>query len=146
MSRILISLSLLALFFAAGLSAQTQSFAYDSEGRLIETTAGQGSLDYDYDAEGNITGSLQDGDSDTLGDEFETVIIDALPDDDFENFADVTPEQDFDGDGTTNGEEFAALSFPADNVVPAVGLTGLLILTAALLGFHRWQQRRQAGA
>jgi len=93
--------------------------------------------------EGNITGSVQDRDADTLSDEFETVIIDAVPNDAFESFADVTPEQDFDADGDDNGTEFAALTFPADNVIPALGLPALALLLAALVGFLRFQNARK---
>lgn len=122
----------------------SQSFTYTIDGRL-ETMSDDGGqeLEYSYDAEGNITGSVQDQDGDTLSDEFETVIIEADPNDAFETFADVTPEQDFDGDGDDNGTEFANMTFPADNLIPAVGLPALALLVAALVGFLRFHNSRK---
>lgn len=144
MKQSYLSLFFLLFVLVIHLNAQTQTFNYDTDGRLRVVTQDTGTLDYNYDAEGNLTDSVQDQDGDTLSDEFEQVIIDANPGDAFTGFADVTPEQDFDGDGVNNGDEFAALSFPADNIVPAVGLTALLTLVGALLGFMRWQKRSGA--
>lgn len=144
--KILLHTVFLTLSSISYLCAQTQTFSYDTDGRLQAVQINASELDYSYDAEGNMVGSVQDQDGDTLSDEFEQVIIDANPSDSFSSFADVTPEQDFDGDGFTNGQEFAALSFPADNLVPAVGLTALLTLLGALYGFMRWQKRFETKA
>jgi hypothetical protein len=56
----------------------------------------------------------QDQDWDGLSDEFENAIIDALPDDAFESFEDVRPEDDFDMDGYTNLQESLTGTSPTD--------------------------------
>lgn len=57
----------------------------------------------------------QDTDEDGIPDRWEEQIVDADPDDDIESIEDVDPEGDYDGDGTTNEEEHAAGTDPAEN-------------------------------
>ena len=47
-----------------------------------------------------------DEDSDGLADEWENTIVDADPNDTIDDITDVDPDDDFDGDGLTNEEEF----------------------------------------
>jgi YD repeat-containing protein len=117
-------LSSLSLF------SQVQTFRYDTDGRLQGVNYGMGDLDYQYDAEGNLLGSIQDQDGDNLSDAFEKIIIDSNPNDAYSDFSDVTAAQDFDGDSVNNGAEYSALSFPADGKTPSL----IQLDTGALLG------------
>jgi hypothetical protein len=71
----------------------------------------------------NITGDLNvvaeyhpegDSDSDGMQDDFEQQIIDADPNDDITTIDDVLPDDDFDGDGHTNREEYEGGTDPTD--------------------------------
>jgi hypothetical protein len=61
---------------------------------------------------GTIQIGFDDIDSDGLPDSFEQVIADADPQDEIETIWDVFAADDFDGDGMTNGAEFAAATDP----------------------------------
>ena len=58
--------------------------------------------------------NLIDSDSDGLDDRFEEIIITTDPNDSARTLADVLPNDDFDGDGHTNREEFRRFSDPTD--------------------------------
>lgn len=58
--------------------------------------------------------NLIDSDDDRLDDRFEELIITANPNDPITTLIDVLPEDDFDGDGHTNREEFRRFSDPVD--------------------------------
>lgn len=127
---------------ASSLSAQT--YTYDPNGRLASVAHPGGQvLTYQYDAEGNISGTMQDSEGDGMSDEFEDVIINANPTDAFETYADVLPNQDFDQDGDSNIAEFIAGTFPADGkVIPATSTIGIIALIAGLVAMAFHQRKR----
>ena len=58
--------------------------------------------------------NIEDSDSDGLPDDFEQQIIDADPNDNIATFLDVGRDDDFDGDGESNWEEWQYGSSPID--------------------------------
>jgi len=59
--------------------------------------------------------AFTDNDGDGLPDSWEQQIIDDDPLDDIETIWDVSPDDDYDDDGSTNGEEFCANTDPTDD-------------------------------
>jgi hypothetical protein len=74
---------------------------------------GDGVPDHE-DAFPNNPNETTDLDGDGIGDNFEQIIIDFIPDDRIETLTDVLPGADFDYDGLTNDEEFLLGSDPTD--------------------------------
>jgi len=81
------------------------------------------------DIDGNGAPDAIDSDGDGLSDPFEQIIIEHYAGDSVECLAHVRPQDDFDGDGFTNGEEYTAgsdatdvLSIPSDAVYVAGGM------------------------
>ncbi len=58
--------------------------------------------------------SAVDADNDTLPDYWEQQILHAYPDDGIDAIEDVLPEDDFEGDGLTNREEYSRQTNPTD--------------------------------
>ncbi len=91
-----------------GLSNTTVTFAWYA--------GGNGSGDQDFDTP-IVNGTVREGDDadmDGLTDLWEEQIIDADETDDIVTIEDVIPEDDFDTDGSNNGDEFAARTDPLD--------------------------------
>jgi len=61
-----------------------------------------------------MVGEAVDSDEDGMGDQFEWIIVDADSFDQYEDFWDVSPDEDFDEDGCSNIEEFLAGTNPIE--------------------------------
>jgi hypothetical protein len=91
-----------------------------------------------------VVASTADSDGDGMDDSFEQQIIDDDPGDAIETLADVLPEDDYDGDGLTNGQEFAYGTDPTAPTPPLpVGPVVLMLLTGATALLGAWSTRQQ---
>jgi hypothetical protein len=99
--------SLNGLFGAVGYRITVEKNFHDPHQDTFLLTAGENKN------VGTIQIGFEDADNDGLPDSFEQLIIDADPDDDIKDIWDVHGEDDFDGDGATNAEEYAASTDPA---------------------------------
>jgi len=62
----------------------------------------------------SVDNTSLDGDNDKLPDAWEQLIVDADPDDEIDDVSGVLKDDDFDGDGKTNNEEYLAGTDPTD--------------------------------
>jgi len=85
---------------------------------------------FPYDAS-----EVEDADADGLGDNFEQRIVDYDTGDALADIESVLPDDDFDGDGVSNRDEFLFHLDPTDGTsqVPALGRFGTLLCALAML-------------
>jgi hypothetical protein len=87
---------------------------------LVRLTAGEGAGGQGSGVRGRVAGpfavnnSEADKDNDRLSDSWEHLIADADPNDDIFSPEDVLPEDDFDGDGSSNRMEYLLGTNPTD--------------------------------
>ncbi|MCL4178751.1 MAG: hypothetical protein KJ072_13550 [Verrucomicrobia bacterium] len=102
--------SLLCLFAVVGVIAAEHRYEYDAAGRLVVVSLPEGrTLRYRYDAAGNLLErawvEVIDSDEDQLPDDWEQLHFGSLLE---------GGQDDFDGDGLTNLEEYQAGTNPGD--------------------------------
>jgi len=116
-----------AIFWLASVpSSHAMICTYDDLNRLTAVQYPNGHVvQYDYDANGNMTAiryiTPADSDGDGLPDSWEQQIVDANQNDAIATFTDVLTLADFDGDGISNLIEYTYNTDPTDNMSPAIG-------------------------
>lgn len=140
---LLLSCSLCMMLFGFH-TAHATAHTYDSLNRLTSVQYSNGHIiQYDYDANGNMTAmqyiTPTDSDGDGLPDAWEQQIIDADSNDNINTFADVLASADFDSDGVSNGIEYSFNTDPTNALSPAIGdlnIDNELTLTDAVIALQ----------
>lgn len=147
----------LGLINIGGITSYSPGIATDRVGNWVFVTATNITFDTPDGSENDIIAYIAeaslspsgwpDSDGDNFSDYFELLIIDHDPFDTISGFEEVSPDDDFDGDGMTNLQEFTYRTSPTSPDAPLPASRALyLLLTAfpvAVLGVYILRSSRR---